>query len=48
MVGSLHYKEKEVSPFQSNEITEDFMKDGSVQVSARKRNEMETLPFIWM
>lgn len=37
MVGSPHYKEKEVSLFQSNEIAEKFMKDGSVQVSARKR-----------
>ena len=34
MVGSPHYKEKEVSLF---EIAEEFMKDGSVHVSARKR-----------
>lgn len=45
MVGSPHYKEKEVSLFQSNEIAEEFMKDGSVQVSARKRKADVSIMF---
>ena len=45
MVGSPHYKEKEVSLFQSNEIAKEFMKDGSVQVPARKRKADVSIMF---